>query len=64
VDPLAKRRAIWKQLIADPNRDIHTIQLVCMEEGIEPSIDYVLTTRARWRNTIEALRAEGHTVPG
>jgi hypothetical protein len=62
-DAAAKRAAIWRQLIAAPQRDVPTIVLVCAEEGIDPTPDYVLSTRARWRNTIAVLKAAGYSVP-
>ena len=60
----ARRGAVWRQLIQEPNRDLDTLVLVCAEYGIDVSKDYVRSTRARWRNTIEVLRSEGLHVPG
>ena len=60
----ARRGAVWRQLIQEPDRDLDTMVWVCAEYGIDVTKDYVRSTRARWRNTIEVLREEGFHVPG
>ena len=60
----ARRGAVWRQLIQEPDRDLDTMVLVCAEYGIDVTKDYVRSTRARWRNTIDVLRSEGCSVPG
>jgi hypothetical protein len=61
---LARRATVWRQLIDFPERDLDTLVLVCAEYGIDVSKDYVRSTRARWRNTLEVLKSAGLTVPG
>lgn len=63
-DSSARRATVWRQLIEEPERDLDTLVLICAEYGIDVSKDYVRSTRARWRNTIDVLKQAGHTVPG
>ena len=58
-----KRETIWRQLIDAPHRDVHTIVLVCAEQGVDTDADYVQAIRARWRNTLSVLQEAGCKVP-
>jgi len=62
-DVTARRATVWRQLIQEPDRDLNTLVLVCAEYGIDVSKEYVRSTRARWRNTMEVLREAGCDVP-
>lgn len=61
---LARRATVWRQLMEEPDRDLDTLVLICAEYGIDVTKDYVRSTRARWRNTIDVLRQAGYAVPG
>ena len=63
-EPEADRAIVWRQLIEEPERDLDMLVLVCAEYGVDVSKDFVRSTRARWRNTIDALREFGCNVPG